>query len=60
MFTKEDSSFIPKLFGPNYPTIDPLIINQNGVEKVLSGLNSPIAAGPDQIPAAYLRSCLLN
>ena len=30
--------------------IDPLIINQNGVEKLLSGLNPFKAAGPDQIP----------
>ena len=55
VFTKEDSSFIPKLFGPNYPTIDPLIINQNGVEKLLSGLNPSKAAGPDQIPCRILK-----
>ena len=55
VFTKEDSSFILKLFGPNYPTIDPLIINQNGVEKLLSGLNSSKAAGPDQIPCRILK-----
>ena len=55
VFRKEDSSFIPKLFGPNYPTIDPLIINQNGVEKLLSGLNPSKAAGPDQIPCRILK-----
>ena len=55
VFTKEDSSFIPKLLGPNYPTIDPLIINQNGVEKLLSGLNPSKAAGPDQIPCRILK-----
>ena len=55
VFTKEDSSFIPKLFGPNYPTIDPLIINQNEVEKLLSGLNPSKAAGPDQIPCRILK-----
>ena len=55
VFTKEDSSFIPKLYGPNYPTIYPLIINQNGVEKLLSGLNSSKAAGPDQIPCRILK-----
>ena len=55
MFTKEDPLFIPKLFGPNYPTIDPLIINQNGVKKLLSGLNPSKAAGPDQIPCRILK-----
>ena len=55
VFTKDVSSFIPKLFGPNYPTTDPLIINQNGVEKLLSGLNPSKAAGPDQIPCRILK-----
>ena len=51
---------MPKLFGPNYPTIDPLIINQNGVEKLLSGLNPSKAAGPDQIPCRILKELCVD
>ena len=61
VFTKEDYLFIPKLFGPNCPTIDLPIINQIGVEKLLSGLNVSKVAGPvTKFPAAHLSSCLLN
>ena len=35
--------------------IDPLIINQNEVEKLLSGLNPSKAAGPDQISCRILK-----
>lgn len=55
VFTKEDSSDIPKLFGPNYPEISDLVITQRGVEKLLSQLNPSKAAGPDQIPCRILR-----
>ena len=44
-----------KLFGPNYPTIDPLVINPKGVEKLLSQLNPSKTLGPDQIPCRILK-----
>ena len=44
-----------KLLGPNYPTIDPIVINPKGVEKLLSQLNPSKASGPDQIPCRILK-----
>ena len=55
VFTREDTEHIDKLFGPNYPTIDPLVINPKGVEKLLSQLNPSKASGPDQIPCRILK-----
>ena len=55
VFTREDTEHIDKLFGPNYPTIDPLVINTKGVEKLLSQLNPSKASGPDQIPCRILK-----
>ena len=55
VFTREDTEHIDKLLGPNYPTIDPLVINPKGVEKLLSQLNPSKAPGPDQIPWRILK-----
>ena len=65
VFTREDTEHIDKLFAPNYPTIDPLVINPKGVKKLLSQLNPSKASGPDQIPCRILKglseelACLL-
>ena len=55
VLTREDTEHIDKLPGPNYPTIDPLVINPKGVDKLLSQLNPSKASGPDQIPCRILK-----
>ena len=55
VFTREDTEHIDKLLGPNYPTIDQLVINPKGVEKLLFQLNPFKASGPDQIPCRILK-----
>ena len=40
------------LFGPSYPTTDPLVIRGHRVGK---GINPSEAAGPDQIPCKLLK-----
>ena len=46
---------IPKPSGEPAPTINPLFITVNGVEKILSGLNVKKASGPDNISCKILR-----
>lgn len=41
--------------GPQYPPIDPLIVTEAGVMKLLKNLNPGKAAGPDEIPVRLLR-----
>ena len=41
--------------GPSYPPIPELIIREEGIEKLLSGLNPSKASGPDQVPARLLK-----
>ena len=55
VFTRQDTEHIDKLLGPNYPTINPLVINPKGVGKLLSQLNLSKASGPDQIPCRILK-----
>ena len=50
-----DSPDIPKLNGPNYPSIKPLVISDNGVEKILSKLQIKKACGPDNVSCRILR-----
>ena len=45
-----------RLRGPNYPPIDDLIIKEDGVLKLLQGLNPSKASGPDEIPARLLKN----
>ena len=42
--------------GPSpYPTMPPISVNTNGVRKLLKGLRSFKATGPDEIPAFVLK-----
>ena len=41
--------------GPAYPPIHDLTIQDDGIEKLLSGLNASKASGPDEIPARLLK-----
>ena len=55
VFTNEDKICVDRLFGPNFPQIDSLVVAQKGVEKLLSGLDVSKAAGPDLIPCRLLK-----
>ena len=43
------------LYGLNYPSIKPLIIDQNSVEKILQNLNVDKASGEDNLPCCLLK-----
>jgi hypothetical protein len=45
-----------KLSGPHYPQIPDLVISEDGVRKLLEGLNPSKASGPDEIPARLLKN----
>ena len=57
VFTKDSDDPLrdTALFGPSYPPIDPLIIREEGIRKLLSGVNPSKAAGPDQVPCRLLK-----
>ena len=44
-----------QLFGPNFPTIEELCIEEKGVQKLLQELNPSKAGGPDEIPSRFLK-----
>ena len=41
--------------GPDLPSIDPLIFDVNGIEKLLQNINPSKAGGPDEIPGRFLK-----
>ena len=55
VFTREDQQEVTKLYGPNYPSIDKIVINEKGVFNLLNGLNVSKASGPDQILCKVLK-----
>ena len=57
MFTKESDSPSANIAGIPFPEAEPLLIDQNGVEKLLKNLNSSKAAGPDNLPTQVLKNC---
>ena len=54
VFTKEDKNSIPWL-GPSSSLINDINVTTEGVEKLLSGLKTQKAAGPDRIPNRVLK-----
>ena len=50
VFTRDSGESWARLYALNYPAIKPLTIDQNGVEKLLQGLNVSKASGPDYPP----------
>ena len=52
---KDSSDDRTRLFGPNYPSIDSLCIEEKGVLKLLAGLNVSKASSPDQISCRVLK-----
>ena len=55
VFTKDDNTSNPEMLGPSYPSIDELVIDINGVEKLLSNLKVNKAAGPDELSGHLLK-----
>ncbi|MEW8544204.1 MAG: reverse transcriptase family protein, partial [Candidatus Thiodiazotropha sp.] len=56
VFTKEnDTADIPTLQGQPYPDMPDIVVNQEGVLKLLKKINPHKACGPDMIPARILR-----
>ena len=55
VFTHEDTTAIPHLQGPDYPTIPSLEVTPLGVTKLLNGINPKKVQGPDEIPCRILK-----
>ena len=55
VFTHEDTTAIPHIHGPDYPTIPSLEVAPLGVTKLLNGINPKKAQGPDEIPCRILK-----
>ncbi len=56
VFTDEKEEDFPCLGNSPHPTMPDIIISSAGVEKLLLGLNPSKAAGPDAIPARFLKA----
>ena len=57
VFTKDKSSPKSDIPGNPFPEAEPLMIDQNGIEKLLRNLNASKAAGPDNLPSQILKHC---
>ena len=58
VFTKDDpKEKLPTLPQSNYPSISDIIINIEGIEKLLKNININKASGPDNIPNWILKNC---
>ena len=55
VFTRGSVGNQARLYGPNYPAIEPMTIDQCRVEKQLQGLNVGKASGPNNQPCRLLR-----
>ena len=53
-FSTEDQATMPQPHGERLPQMPDLNITENGVLKLLEGLNPSKASGPDQVPAQVL------
>ena len=55
VFTKEDPSNAPKLPNRHIPSVSPITVTVRGVLKLLQGLKTHKAAGPDKVPTRLLK-----
>ena len=61
VFTRENTENPPTIMGPSqYPDIQDLHFNPNGVKKLLQNLNPHKAAGPDNIAPTILKECAIE
>ena len=56
-FTKLTDSIMPNMSNRTIPKMDEIVIDSNGVEKLLSNLKTFKSVGPDSIPNLVLKSC---
>ena len=56
VFTKEDNSNMPDKGPSPFQTMPPIKVSNNGVLKLLRGLNPFKATGPDEIPSFILKN----
>ena len=56
VFISEDLSNIPS-YHSNVSSMPPIIISIEGIEALLTKLDTNISAGPDQIPSYNLKHC---
>ena len=57
VFTKDNNTPPPTIPGTPYPEVEPLRIDQKGIEKLLNNLNSSKATGPDNLPSQVFKNC---
>jgi len=57
IFTQGDLTNIPVLETNTYPSISPISFSTQGIESLLSNLDSNKSPGPDQIPSYTLKHC---
>ena len=57
VFTEEDTSFIPAPTGKPLPSMEEIVVTEEGVRRLLHKMNPHKAAGPDTIPAKVLKEC---
>ena len=55
VFTREDNSNMPSMGNSLKSEAPPLIIQDNGIKKILEGLNPHKASGPDEISSRFLK-----
>ncbi|XP_072048268.1 uncharacterized protein [Amphiura filiformis] len=55
VFTQDDSSSLPTINSPKFPSMPDIHVDVHGVEKLLNQLNIHKAPGPDEIPSYILK-----
>ena len=55
VFTKENDSDVSNLHGPDFPDLPELFISQDGMEKLLSGIQASKATGTNLIPCRFFK-----
>jgi len=55
VFSSDSDNDLPTIGVSPFPSIAPIVLQPNGIIKLLQDLDSSKAAGPDQIPAKFLK-----
>ena len=55
VFTEEDTTDMPEVTPSPFPDMDPIVIHENGVAKMLRNIKPHKATGPDEIPARLMK-----